>query len=383
MDYVGKSDPYCEVHVKNDERSEWVKIGKTDTLINNLNPDFTTPITVHYYFEKIQQIKFKVYDKDGEGGKKQGIGKHETTIAELIGAKNQTYSNDLKDKKSKRGKIIVRTDSVNESNKVVVMRVKCDGLKSKTSMFSSHNHPYLAIKRCLSQDDTDPENTVIVWSSEVIEDTLKPTWKMCEFKLENLCNSNIDLPLIFEVWSFNEDEEDRIYGRVTSTVRKLIDQQGEDMDIIKKQGTAFGTMNFIKFELIERPTMMDYLRSGWIVSLCVAVDWTASNGNLQEPTSLHYIDPDEPLMMTQYENAISQVGKILEPYDADKLFPVYGFGAKPRHIGRDDVSHCFHLNGQDNPCALGVAGILELYRYDIYFPTKYFYFLNYYFIKLH
>ena len=29
-----------------------------------------------------------------------------------------------------------------------------------------------------------------------------------------------------------------------------------------------------------------------------------------------------------YQQAIQAVGNVLEPYDTDKLYPVYGFGAK-------------------------------------------------------
>lgn len=91
--------------------------------------------------------------------------------------------------------------------------------------------------------------------------------------------------------------------------------------------------------------MMDYLRSGWAISLSVAIDFTASNGELSSPDSLHYINPYDPSRMTSYEQAIFQVGNILEAYDADKQFPVFGFGAIPRYIGSEQISHCFHLNG--------------------------------------
>jgi hypothetical protein len=264
--------------------------------------------------------------------------------------------------------IIVRTDSVNESNMSAIISVRCAGLKSKKGFMGlvAHNQPFLVIKRCMSHHNTDHDSAVKVFSSEAIHDTLKPSWNLGEFKLENLCNSDIDLPLIFEVWSYQSSGDHRIYGRVTGSVRQLLDQQGCELDIIKKQGNAFGTMTFDKFQLIERPSMMDYLRSGWVISLSVAVDFTASNGELSESTSLHYIDPHNPNIMTAYEQAIFQVGKILEPYDYDKQFPVYGFGAKPRFMGLDEVSHCFHLNGQANPCVVGVNGILESYRYKIH-----------------
>jgi hypothetical protein len=44
------------------------------------------------------------------------------------------------------------------------------------------------------------------------------------------------------------------------------------------------------------------------------------------------------------------VGSIVEPYDADRSFPVFGFGGTPTHMGNYATSHCFPLNGNaDNP----------------------------------
>ena len=42
--------------------------------------------------------------------------------------------------------------------------------------------------------------------------------------------------------------------------------------------------------MIENPNFVDYLRSGWQISLSVAIDFTASNGQVHDPTSLHSLD---------------------------------------------------------------------------------------------
>jgi hypothetical protein len=39
------------------------------------------------------------------------------------------------------------------------------------------------------------------------------------------------------------------------------------------------------------------------------------------------------------------VGKVVEPYDSDRSFPVYGFGGIPRHMGQYKTNHCFAMNG--------------------------------------
>ena len=57
------------------------------------------------------------------------------------------------------------------------------------------------------------------------------------------------------------------------------------------------------------------------------------------------------------------MGSILEVYDNDRSFPVYGFGGVPRYLNYSQVSHCFPLNGNDqNPEVQGVGNLMQLYR---------------------
>ena len=66
----------------------------------------------------------------------------------------------------------------------------------------------------------------------------------------------------------------------------------------------------------------------------------------------------------QYMNAIMSVGTILEQYDTDKKYPVYGFGG--RLLESMKVSHCFALNGDIfKPECPGVQGILNVYQHAI------------------
>lgn len=95
-----------------------------------------------------------------------------------------------------------------------------------------------------------------------------------------------------------------------------------------------------EFKIIEKPTFLEYLQTGWGISLQLAIDYTGSNGDYTQPNSLHYLSG-----YNQYEHAIRSVGTILESYDSDKSFPVYGFGGVPRFMGSNHVSHCFPLNG--------------------------------------
>ena len=106
------------------------------------------------------------------------------------------------------------------------------------------------------------------------------------------------------------------------------------------------------------PGFLDYLRSGWQISFAVGIDYTASNEPADRPNSLHYMGPGN-----QYQRAIMSVGSVIQAYDYDKKFPVFGFGGIPHYMNVKEVSHCFPLTGDPAaPDVNGVEGILAAYQ---------------------
>jgi hypothetical protein len=52
LDLVTVSDPEVHVYMKNAQDAKYYLIGKTEMILNNLNPDFTTTFNIDFYFEK-------------------------------------------------------------------------------------------------------------------------------------------------------------------------------------------------------------------------------------------------------------------------------------------------------------------------------------------
>jgi hypothetical protein len=120
----------------------------------------------------------------------------------------------------------------------------------------------------------------------------------------------------------------------------------------------------------DRQEFVDYLSGGCQISLAVAIDFTASNGDPREPGTPHYFHPPESKEWNDYEKAIFAVGSILAKYDSDQRFPVWGFGAKYNNV----VRHCFQCGTEVE--VEGVQGIMDAYRgvfrtpLTMSFPTK-------------
>ena len=367
LDVIGKSDPWCIVFIKNDKRSDWTYVGKTEIVKESLNPDWAKSFVIDYYFEKNQEIRFEVYDEDDSRREEQG--NHTTTVSALIGAKNQTYAGDLTQakKSGNRGTIIVKTDSVKDSNKWAILTVQVrDLIPMQNCLWGVSDDPFLIIKRCHTMDQEENVDAVKVHETDPQNENTSPLWHIKDLRIQSLCNSDPNLPILFEVWNYNSDGNHKKYGSIQTTLQGLQTKQQKTYTIADHENLASGTMDFTQFLVIEKPSMMDYLRSGWLISLSVAIDFTASNGETSDPGSLHYIDPNNLNKMTSYEEAIFHVGRILEPYDSNMLFPVFGFGAIPRYMGVNDISHWFHLNGSENPEVYGIKGVLDAYRNAIF-----------------
>ena len=119
-------------------------------------------------------------------------------------------------------------------------------------------------------------------------------------------------------------------------------------------------------------TFLDYLKSDVNVGLQIAIDFTSSNGDPQESDSLHSLVSGTK---NDYEVAIESCGNVLKYYDADQLFPVYGFGAILP--GEEEVSHCFPINfNNEDPNIYLIENILKVYhdclnKITLHGPTKF------------
>ena len=62
-----------------------------------------------------------------------------------------------------------------------------------------------------------------------------------------------------------------------------------------------------------RPSFLDYIKSGVQLNVSLAVDFTASNRPINDPSSLHYIG-----QRNSYQKALQSVCEILLDYDYNK-----------------------------------------------------------------
>ena len=309
-------------------------MGKTETIYNNLSPNFNKVFDISYYFEKNQIIRVDIYDADDDDDHEL-IGTYQQNLNKLLTSAGQTIKADLNyngDKGVKnRGKIIIRADSVNQCNHEVRMNIQAylTTMQQKGILCfckGNSDHPYLTISRESQADDETHEQWIQVFESKINEETSKifVDIKKIKIKLQRLCNNNKKLPLKFALYNFINNEKRLLYGLLETNIETILKQPGTVFDLVDPKGKVSGNISFPQFEIVEQQSFIEFLKDGWFMNMSVAVDFTASNG------LLHEIDED-PTTLNDYETSIIEVGRVLEPYAYKSKFAGFGFGGIPRY----------------------------------------------------
>jgi hypothetical protein len=261
-----------------------------------------------------------------------------------------------------QGSLLVRAEPKTNTRDLFCVQFAGHKLANKDGFFG-RSDPYLVVSR-LNEDST----WTVIWKSIRIDNNLSPKWAPVKIPMGLLCNGDIDRPLRIEIFDYDENSSHDTMGVVDTSVRGMITANGTAFPVIelakkgKKGYTNSGTLTCSNCMIEEHPNFTDFIMGGLEISLTVAIDFTGSNGDPKTPQSLHYICPGG-IQKNQYENAILSVGSIVEAYDNDKKFPVYGFGARCRNPNGEysGVQHCFPVYGGGFEVD-GVSGILQAYK---------------------
>jgi hypothetical protein len=217
MDTFSKSDPQVTVYFKKGRSQTFIMKGKTEKIDDNLNPNFATSFIFDYIFEIQQAMRFEVVDIDGPG-QFDYIGHAETKLGTIVGAKNSTLILPLVDRnnnKKQNGKIILRTEKVQECNEMLTLNYCAKNLKCVMGWFSTSN-PYLKFFR--SREDG---NWIKVHETPVIDSNLSPDWPSFQIKMQKLCNGDPYRPIKVECWAFIKNSDHKIMGECTFTVDEI------------------------------------------------------------------------------------------------------------------------------------------------------------------
>ncbi|XP_044498776.1 protein BONZAI 3-like [Mangifera indica] len=369
-DVTSKSDPMAVVYLKKRDGT-LEEIGRTEVIMNNLNPSWIEKISIAYQFEIVQILVFHVYDVDTKFYNvpvktlklkdQDFLGEASCALSEIITKQNRTLTIKLGSKNGRGvprnlGTLSVHAEETVACKTAVQIAFRCSHLEN-VDLFSKSD-PFLRISRIIENGVPVP-----ICKTEVINDNLNPIWRPITLNMQQFGSK--DNPLIIECFDFNNSGNHVLLGKIQKSIGDLekLHQERTGANFIKPSArhgyekVMKGQLFVDKFIEKEQYSFLDYISSGFELNFMVAVDFTASNGNPRNSNSLHYIDPSGQL--NSYQQAIMEVGEVIQFYDSDKRFPAWGFGGRTCD---GTISHCFNLNGSSNGTEVeGVDGIMAAY----------------------
>lgn len=319
-DILSKSDPYCLVQMKESWQDKYFEIGRTETIDDNLNPEWVKKFIINYNFETVQKLRFEVWDVDPNG--QDFLGTFETTLADIVSYSGRQFVGRLTGVPGRNcGEIVMVTEEVVSCKQIVALEFQARNLKKMGWLWS--NDAFLVISR--SNEDG---SFSVVLKTELALGTQNPRWRRMVIRVTSLCNGDHDRNLKIDCYDNRSNGDHKLIGTCYTTLRALTGDLSSNVYQLQysKQrsgGTSknHGQLQLVFIEITEEITFLDYIRGGTQMHFAVAIDFTASNGNPQDAQSLHHLDQYRP---NSYEIALRSVGEIIEHYDSSKMFAAFG-----------------------------------------------------------
>lgn len=330
---------------------------------NTHDPKFVKRFVFDYFFEETQYIKLSVYDedkKDGELSEQELIGEVEFRLCDLVLAPNQKLQVPLPTSKtsSKSPSVTICAEEVVTCKQILTLKLRGINLDKKGSTshhilvehqnseffqlistdFFGKSDPYLEFHR-LREDGS----FVKVLQTNVEKNTLNPKWSTISVHLQHFCNGDLNRPILVRCFDWNRNSEPDFIGEYRDLAAEDLTKPGFEFPLInpekknQKKYTGSGRILVETASLQTENSFIDYIRGGCQVSVIVAIDFTASNGDPNSSDSLHFRDgftknpvrfvpcccccPSEHVSSVQYEWAIEGICDIVAPYDSDEKFP--------------------------------------------------------------
>ena len=160
-------------------------------------------------------MTIKVFDKDSSASLQQLsshtlIGEIEFKLSSLMCARGQTYQANFTN--GKPGTVVVRAETVSNTRDVFSVQFSAKDLLNKDGMgIIDKSDPFLVIKR-VREDNT----AQVVWKNEPVNDNLSPVWPPARIPMMNLCNGDINRPIIIEIYDYDSNGTHDFMGAIHS-----------------------------------------------------------------------------------------------------------------------------------------------------------------------
>lgn len=332
------------------------------------NIDFGTSIQVDYFYERKQKVIIKPIINNNKLNMNYSF-----ILSDLMSNPNRTLDVSYQ----KFGSLKITTISLDNNNKL--LEKEFSNFKFNITMFNIINNISSNLFFVITHTKDGYKKRPIYKSAEYKQNDIRTN--LIKIESDYLCQNPND-NIFLELYSYQEFPILLGSGYFSLNLLKSnIRNQFTEISLYNDNQQNIGIAR-IQYYIKNKTSYLEKLSKNKMqINLEIAIDYTKSNKPPNDPKSNHYING---YGLNDYEQAMKACCDILAPYDADQLFPVYGFGGIPFILNgkpNNKVSHCFNINFQENAEIHGIQNILTTYReslqrVELSGNTKFSFFLN-------
>lgn len=364
MQMFSGSDCFAVIYMRDRvDFDKWHKLHTTQVKQDTQKPVWTDHFPIDYYFELDQKMKVKIFhsnpkESPDDEDKHKYLGCVDFTLCGLMRADDSKLELDITEGEGK-GMMTIKGEAETDTRDLFVVNFKGKKMKNRDGFFGKSD-PFLIISRL-----NESNEFTVVWQSDKLDNTLDPVWPEYKIPVNQLCGGDLRRPLKIEVKDHNDSGKHKDMGVTRSSVKELVDISGSgDLQVTLKEKPA-GTLEAV-CHIQSRPTFTQFVRAGIDMSVTIAIDYTGSNGQPEVPESLHHINPSgNSKDWNPYQRAIKSICSIVDYYDTDKAYSVFGFGARLQEPGNpqpSEVKHSFPVGEGEHQ---GIDGVFEAYEKSV------------------
>lgn len=292
---------YVELYeYKNCNKTEKKKISQTDIKsATDQIIKFETDLIIPFYFSQIQPLEFIIKNEKNE--KSISI---ENTLGEIVGGLRQVY------KKNIEGDMIfeVKASLNDELNRECEFNVEISGdfigMKTRYKIISLGNQ-------------YEPINK-LVYESEIMNNSPKMVFKPMAIPLSELSQDDALEDNMIEISFIDMNHSDEL-AKFNGSIAQLFENDIDlDLKLNRKAKIICKKKNFF--------SLLDYLESDMHLNTTLAIDFSETSG-----TNTHHLVKDE----TTLENLMNNFINLLEPYNEDEYFYIYGYGFQLKNDSKE------------------------------------------------
>eukprot|EP00927_Polykrikos_kofoidii_P004002 TRINITY_DN11594_c0_g1_i1.p1 TRINITY_DN11594_c0_g1~~TRINITY_DN11594_c0_g1_i1.p1 ORF type:complete len:1424 (-),score=259.03 TRINITY_DN11594_c0_g1_i1:51-4322(-) len=395
------------VYTRKAADSPWIELGTTETKLFTEDAQelrFVKEFEIKFCISKACFVRFEVYkmrapSNDSDLRSQKFLGCTEARIVEMMRARSKGSGWLVRDlhhpiREQPAAKLCIYAEE-DEDWKQLLSFDLCGHSVKSPDFWKGRPDAFCVVKQVAPGSTGAETRSRAVVRTEVARSTNEPRWDRVQFRTAELWPESRAQDVLVEVYDWARTgkngrvgdswlnfqnvmraiKETRTYVvPILSRRKKLVhenkkaasftsgmSQVKREVSMIGRSNDLVGYLSIARGGAVRTFSFLDFIRSNMEIRLMFAIDFTRSNGAPENSSSLHN-HPTSADPNNAYISIIKGLADLMQYYDSDPRFSVYGLGARIPPTKSVDVD-VFAVNGDFfSPEVDGAEGIIDAYR---------------------